>query len=433
MLQKRPLRLVFTANAISMIGSGMNSAAVSWYVLEVTHSEIALGTLVTLQTIPTLLLAPFSGVIIDREDRRRLLMVLDIARGMAIVLVTLLCFQHRVQLWHLYAMNILVAAGFWMFWPTINALIQELTPGEHFVGSNTLLMAGVQGGWLIAGAIVGFVYNRIGLGGVLLIDASTYVISFLCYLGVRKGRHVVQHPHDAAAEIARAQGAVAHFIHETREGISYLRQNFYVVLLGCSSSLLIGTMLAQNVVNPPLAERILHAGAVGFGWINAGWGVGAFLTALCVPSLVRLFGTRRSVPVCMALLAASTFAAPFSRMLAVAVGIFAIMGASRGFGGIAINSSLMEVVPKYYMGRVSNTFAFATRLLQMVLGMVVGVVAQRVSLTLAFSMIGGTYLLAFLTSAGAAAMAGGQTQPISPEPVATPPEAAYEQAAGGSQ
>ncbi|MFB3916410.1 MAG: MFS transporter [Terriglobales bacterium] len=433
MLQKRPLRLVFTANAVSMIGSGMNAAAVSWYILEATHSEVALGTLVVLQTIPTLLLAPFSGVIIDREDRRRLLMVLDAGRGLAILLVALLCFQHRVQLWHLYAMNTLVAAGFWMFWPTINALIQELTPETHFVDSNTLLMAGIQGGWLIAGAVVGFVYNHIGLGGVLLMDGFTYVISFICYLGVRKGRHVVQRPPDAVAERARAQGAIARFVHETREGVSYLRQNLYVVLLGCSSSLLIGTMLAQNVVNPSLVDRILHAGAVGFGWINAGWGIGAFLTALCVPFLVRTFGTGRSVPVCMALLAACTLASPLSGMLMVVVALFTLMGAARAFGGIALNSSMMEVVPKYYMGRVSNTFAFATRMLQMGLGMAVGVVAHRVSLTLAFGMIAGAYSLAFITSALAASMASGALKPVSPEPVAAPAAATCEEAASGSQ
>ena len=80
----------------------------------------------------------------------------------------MLAFLHRVQVWELYLMNTLVAAGFWMFWPTITALIQELTPEGEFVHSNTFLLAGVQGGWMIAGSIVGFVYEHIGLGGVLL-------------------------------------------------------------------------------------------------------------------------------------------------------------------------------------------------------------------------------------------------------------------------
>ena len=79
-------------------------------------------------------------------------MTLDAARGVIILVVALLAFAGKAQVWELYLMNILVAAGFWMFWPSITALIQELTPEAEYVHSNTFLMAGVQGGWLIAGA-----------------------------------------------------------------------------------------------------------------------------------------------------------------------------------------------------------------------------------------------------------------------------------------
>src|SRR5215467_14548538 len=203
-LQKKSLRFVFAANLVSMVGSGMNAAAVAWYILQATHSEIALGTFAVVQTIPAILLLPFTGVIIDREDRRRLVMVLDAVRGCIILLVSLLAFTGRVKVWELYVMNTLVAAGFWMFWPTITALIQELTPGDEFVHANTFLLAGVQGGWLMAGAIVGFVYNHLHLGGVLLIDVSTYVISFLCYLAVRKGKHVVPRPAELRSDLVAA-------------------------------------------------------------------------------------------------------------------------------------------------------------------------------------------------------------------------------------
>src|SRR6202051_950799 len=215
-LQKPELRFVFAANVISMLGSGMNSAAVAWYILQATHSEIALGTFAVLQTIPAMLMLPFTGVIIDREDRRRLVMLLDAARAVVILSVAILAFMGKAKIWELYLMNTLVAAGFWMFWPTITALIQELTPGEEFVHANTFLLAGIQGGWLIAGAIVGFVYNHIGLGGVLLIDFLTYLVSFLLYLGVRKGRHVVPRPEELHADILAAETTVERFIREMR-------------------------------------------------------------------------------------------------------------------------------------------------------------------------------------------------------------------------
>src|SRR6476659_8312660 len=104
-LQKRSLRFVFAANLISMLGSGMNSAAVAWYILQATHSEIALGTFAVLQTVPAMLMLPFTGVLIDREDRRRLVMLLDAARAIVIMIVTVLVFRGKVRMWELYLMN----------------------------------------------------------------------------------------------------------------------------------------------------------------------------------------------------------------------------------------------------------------------------------------------------------------------------------------
>src|ERR1700691_3203762 len=107
-LGQRPLRFVFAANVISMLGSGMNSAAVAWYILQATHSETALGTFAVLQPVPAMLMLPFTGVIIDREDRRRLVMWLDAVRGVVIAVVAVLPFQHRAKIWQLYLMNTLV-------------------------------------------------------------------------------------------------------------------------------------------------------------------------------------------------------------------------------------------------------------------------------------------------------------------------------------
>jgi MFS family permease len=396
-LQKKALRYVFGANMISMLGSGMNSAAVAWYILQATHSEVALGTFAVLQTLPAMLMLPFTGVLIDREDRRRLVMWLDALRAVIILVVAVLAFAGKVKVWQLYVMNTLVAAGFWMFWPTITALIQELTPGEEFVHANTFLLAGIQGGWLIAGSIVGFVYNHIGLGGVLLIDFSTYLASFLLYFGVRKGRHVVPRPAELRADIVAAETAVARFLREMGEGLAFLRDHRPVVALGVSWALFLGAMMTGVVVTAPLSDIVFHAGAVGYGWLNAGWGTGAFLSALYAPQLIAAVGARRSIAISMGLLAISMAVAPLSPWLAVAVAIYAVMGSGRGVSGVAMNTSIMEQVPQHFMGRVQNTFYFAGTLLQIVLAVLVAAVAQW-NLVAGFSIIGMVYAVAFITA-----------------------------------
>jgi MFS transporter, DHA3 family, macrolide efflux protein len=424
-LQNRGLRLMFIANVISMIGSGMNSAGVTWYVLQATHSEMALGTLLMLQTIPALLMLPFTGVVIDRKDRRHLVMTLDAARGLVVLVVAILAWRGLAQLWEVYLMGILVAAGFWMFWPTITALLQELTPDSQFTQSNSFLLAGFQGGWLIAGAVVGFVYNHIGLSGVLFIDFLSYALSFSLYLFVRRGRHTV-----AVGSKVKHESEVARFVHELREGIAYIKVRPALLLVGSCWSLFLGGMLSQGIITAPLSDRILNAGAVGYGWLNSGWGTGAFLGSFLTPALIRGHGHRRAIGVSTALMGLSLIALPFlgthlhgslnltafsvGTAIVVSVAVYGVMGLCRALGGVAISSSMMDQVAKHFMGRVQNTFLFAGTLLQLVLSFVIGTVAHTRGLAAAFAIVGTIYLVASITGAwpvkGAAPMETAQVE-----------------------
>jgi len=156
---------------------------------------------------------------------------------------------------------------------------------------------------------VGFVYNHIGLGGVLLIDFSTYVVSFLCYFAVRKGRHVVPRPAELRADIVAAETAFQRFMREMREGFHFLRGHPSVILLGTSWALFLGAMLTAVVVTAPLSDLVFHAGAVGYGWLNAGWGTGAFVSVLYTPALIAALGARRSIAISMGLLTISAILA----------------------------------------------------------------------------------------------------------------------------
>jgi MFS family permease len=398
MWRHRGMRLIFLANLVSMIGSGMNSAAVIWYILQATHSEVSLGTLIALQTVPSLLLLPFTGVLIDREDRRHLMMWLDAARGAIIFAVAMLVFTHHVRLWHVYAMNVLVAIGFWMFFPTVNALVQELTPDDKILDSNSLLLAALQGGWLMAGAIVGFVYNHIGLGGVLLIDSVTYAISIACVFNVRKGRVTVARPAPADDQSRASAGEVARYLHDLVEGYRHIRENRRVLLIGTAWALFVAAMITQGVLTAPLSDRLLHGGAVGYGWLNAGWAVGAFVAVFYAAKFIRRQGANRSVTLTMSVIAASLFLLPVSHWLALAVTIYFIMGSSRGVGGIALSSEMMQLVPRHFMGRVQNAFSFVASALQICTALLAGEAAHRDGLRYGFWIVGAMYVGSAVTA-----------------------------------
>jgi len=407
------MRLIFTANLISMIGSGMNSAAVTWYILQATHSEVSLGVMIALMTLPTLALLPLTGVIIDRSDRRHLVMGLDAARGAVILTIAILALTHRIHLWQVYAMTMVVSAGFWMFLPTLNALVQELTPEDKLIDSNSLMLAAFQGGWMLAGAVVGFMYNHIGLGGVLLIDTASYIVSIACVFQVRKGRVVVVHPeHDVSGE--RPTKAMARYFHELRDGYEYVAHHRPALMLGIAWALFIAAMMTQGVLTAPLSERILRAGAVGYGWLNGGWAIGALVSVVYASRFIRRYGAHRSVTITMSVIALSEFFLPTSRWLVIAVTVLFLMGSSRGVGGIAISSEMMGMVPKHFMGRVQNTFFFLASGLQIFTSLLAGEAAHREGLRYAYWLVGVMYVGAAVTASWPVrepleAMAPGQT------------------------
>jgi MFS family permease len=188
------------------------------------------------------------------------------------------------------------------------------------------------------------------------------------------------------------------YFHEMREGYRYIRNSRYLVLLSISWALFLSAMLTNGVISAPFSDRILHAGAVGYGWLNAGWAIGAVLSTTYTAWMIRRLQARGALAVSMAALSACWFVMPFSRLLALTVMLYGIGGSARGICGVALSSNLMEIVPKHLMGRVQNVIYLAGTFLQVVLGMVVGVVAHRVGLAEAFAIVGTLYFGAFVAA-----------------------------------
>jgi MFS family permease len=184
---------------------------------------------------------------------------------------------------------------------------------------------------------------------------------------------------------------------EMREGFDFLRGRRNLVFMGISWALFLAAMMTGVVVTPPLSDNVFHAGAMGYGWLNAGWGTGAFMSALYAPWFIAGLGARRSIAISMGLLTICMILAPLSALLVIAVLLYGVMGSARGVTSVAMNTSIMEQVPQHFMGRVQNTFYFLGTALQIILAILVGAVAQ-VSLVAGFSIIGLAYAVAFVSA-----------------------------------
>src|SRR5246500_1816457 len=180
-------RYFFFAMFISLFGSGMNFAGVSWYILAATHSTVKVSLQVIVVTLPGLLVPFLGGVLIDRLDRRYLGVLLDLARGAAVLGTAYIAWRGHLHIWHLYLMTLLTGTGSAVYWSNVNALVQEVVPPSQFTGANASVLVGVQSGMLLAGTFVGFFYDNMGIAGILLIDGLTYFVSAYCLYRLRSG------------------------------------------------------------------------------------------------------------------------------------------------------------------------------------------------------------------------------------------------------
>jgi len=422
----------FVAMLVSLFGTGTNFAGVTWYVLGATQSTVKVSLIVILVTLPGLVVPPFGGVLIDRVDRRYLGMTLDAARAVIVLATAGLAYAGRLALWELYTMVLLLGVGFAIYWSTTNALIQELVPRDSLVLANATVLIAVQGGMAAAGALVGFIYERAGLAGILGIDGTTYLISALCLLMLRHGYFApvelqrvglaaasptieappeMSEPNLMGAQEPRGPNGI---FAEIGEGLAYLREQPRVMALGFTYACMMAGVISANVLVVALARDVLSSGPTGYGYIEMGWAAGAIVGGLAAGSVAR------RNPYGVLILALATLAVghtlfPFVRYLSLAIATNALFGFCRALGGVLTQSSILASVPRRLMGRTQSAFSVIATILQVVISYLLGSFAEHFTLSIAFLLLGAIY--------GGGAIAAIRVRSLSPRGKAPAPVA----------
>ena len=411
---QRGFRYFFTAMFVSLFGGGMNFVGVSWYIMAATHSTVKVSLQVIVVTLPGLFIPFIGGVLIDRFDRRYLGVALDLARGFTVLATAYIAWHGHLQLWHLYAMTLISGLAHAMYWATVNALVQEVIPPSQFTGANAAVLIGVQSGMLIAGAFVGFIYNTAGIAGILAIDAATYFVSAYCLFKVRRGyvspRQLQKYREYSEAteataealsggenpEVAEAGLSLAMY-RDLREGFHYLKQKPLVRALGVTHSILMAGVVSANVVLVALTSDILHAGARGLGYLEAGWAAGAILGGLIATQLREELRLILYVTA-FAVLAVGHATTPFVAILLAATLLQSIFGFCRAFGGVVAQSALMSIVPRHFMGRTQSAMAIVTTAVQLAMCVALGWLAEKAGIIAGYTLLALLYAGATLTA-----------------------------------
>ncbi len=362
---------------VSNLGDTLNYVALVVLVFNLSHSGLAVSALVLTEIVPTLLLGPVAGVVIDRFDRQRLLIGVDVLRA---VLIVLLALTH--VLWAVFVLAALLAVGSTLFNPALQAVIPALLGEDERLAANSVAWSSGRLVQIVGASAAGGLIAWAGTTPAFLANAASFTFSaaMLTRLSI---------PH---REGPPRTGGLGAWLDDAREGLAYARRDPFVARLvpvQALTSLAVGATSALLVV---LATRHLHLAAGGFGWLIAAIGVGALLgpflsnwltggryldvRLLFVPYLIRGVGD-----VALGLVVG----------LPWALLILFIYGLNTSTGMVASNTILQTVIPDRVRGRVFTlldvTWA-AMRLLSLAVG---GLLADRVGIS-AIYVAGGMLL-----------------------------------------
>jgi MFS family permease len=267
-------RRYISGQSVSLIGTWMQMAAQSWLVLTITHSATTLGLIVALQTLPVLLLGPYGGVIADRVDKRRLMVILQIAMGVQALVLGVLTVTGAVRLWQIGVLAALLGLNNAFENPARQSFMLEMVGPESLRNAVSLNSVLVNVARVIGPAVAGILIATVGEGVCFLVNAASFVAVVASLVTLDRS---AIHPSPPSG---REPG-------QLREGLRYVKRTpeLGVPLLMMA---LAGALAYEfQVTLPVMARQGLHVGAAGYGFMTASMGVGAVVGGLFVATKGR--------------------------------------------------------------------------------------------------------------------------------------------------
>jgi DHA3 family tetracycline resistance protein-like MFS transporter len=270
-LAVRDFALLSTAAMVSLLGDGIYLVAIAWQVYELSNAPTALSVVGIAWTVPLVAFVLVGGVVSDRFDRRRVMVLADLLRAAAIGALGALSVAGVLELWHVLALVAVYGAGEAFFGPAQAAIIPQVVPARLLVQANALTQLVNPLALRLAGpAIGGFAVAGLGAGGAFLLDAASFLVSAAA-LGLMGAYPVAR---EAAPALRRA-------VADMLEGFRYARSQPWIwgTLLAAAASTL-AFWGPVEVLLPYLLKNELGGGASDLGLVFAAGGVGAVAAAV---------------------------------------------------------------------------------------------------------------------------------------------------------
>ena len=347
-LQHRNFRLFFGGQSISLVGTWITRVATSWLVYRLTGSELLLGIAGFAGQIPTLVITPFAGVLVDRHDRRRILLVTQAASLVQSAVLAVLTFTNVITVRQIIWLQVLQGVINSFDTPARQAFVSEMVEDRKDLPNAIALNSSMVNGTRIIGpSIGGLLIAGFGEAWCFAIDAISYIAVIGSILAMRVPAR------------ARHEAAEMHLLDELHHGWKYvlhsvpIRSALLLVAIVCTA----GT--PYTVLMPAIAKEVLHGGPNTLGLLMTGTGVGALAGALYLAQRESVLGLGRIIMWASAVFGIGLVIFSQLTTLWAAFAVLAIAGCGFMIHLAATNTILQTIVEERLRGRVMSFYTMA--------------------------------------------------------------------------
>jgi MFS family permease len=346
-LRHRNFRLFFGGQSISLIGTWMTRVATSWLVYRLTKSSLLLGLVGFAGQIPTFLLAPIAGVIVDRIDRRQVLVwtqVLAMVQSLAMAWLTL---AHRINIAEVLALSAMQGVINAFDMPGRQSfmirMVEDRADLSNAIAINSSMVNVAR---LLGPSLAGLLIAATSEGWCFLIDGVSYIAVIASLLMMRVAHEAPLH-----------QGTT--MVEQLRQGWVYVADSLPIrnILLLFSVVSLMGWPFM--VLMPVFAAQVLHGGAHTLGFLMGAVGVGSLASALSLVLRRSVRGLLKMIPIAAAVFGVGLVCFGLSRNLSVSLPMMLITGYGMMQGTTASNTILQTLVDEQMRGRVMSYYTMA--------------------------------------------------------------------------
>jgi len=346
-LQHRNYRLFFIGQSISLVGTWMQMVAMSWLVYRLTNSAFLLGVVGFAGQIPAFLLTPFTGVIADRYNRHRILIVTQTLAMLQAAVLTILIFTGNINVGQIIALSFFLGLVSSLDIPVRQAFTVEMIEKKEDLGNAIALNSSiVNAARLIGPSIAGVLIATLGEGVCFLLNAISYCAVIVSLLLMKM----------APREI---KVSTNHILHDLKEGITYAFNTMPIKSILLLLSLVSLMSVPYQLLMPIFARDIFHGGPQTLGFLVAMSGVGALMGAVYLAGRKSIIGLGKRIALSSGIFGLGIIVFALSRVLWFSMAVMCVSGFAMMVQMAASNIVLQTIVDEDKRGRIMSFYTMA--------------------------------------------------------------------------